>query len=319
MTLKRPHSRRSGQTVLVGAFAVLATLAACGGQHAESDALRRGDAAWARGEFEDALAEYRLALRASEDPEGLMRVAHAYVQLGRSDDAQPYYRRAVEADPDLKNQAISDLVVLARKADARGDRYGLASSLEFALELEPGIGIGSLALPLAQYYAEGGEFERALPLFQTAAAAMPADEASRIYFDMGQAYEELGQCGRALTFFEQARTGASRNRRAEISWHLGNCSFQLALDLRTSGRDDEALRYITRVISIGEPRNLQPQAHFEHGEILASRGECTEAVAAFGRAIAESGRGGGPLVPRAEQRIDEIRFGRPAGSGGGRC
>lgn len=300
-----------GITLVVGA--------SCGGQHAENDALGRGDAAWARGDFVEAVAEYRLALRASQDAETVMRVAHAYAQLGRPDDAQPYYRQAVEKDPDLKNQAISDLVVMARTADARGDRYGLASSLEFALELEPGIGIGKLALPLAEYYAEGGEFERALPLFQAAATAMPADEASRIYFDMGQAYEELGQCGRALTFFQQARRGAGRSQRAEISWHVGNCSFELALDLRRSGRDDEALRYVTRVISIGEPRNLLPQAHFEHGEILASRGECTEAVAAFGRAIAESGRGGGPLVPRAEQRIDEIRFGRPAGGDGVRC
>ena len=269
--------------------------------------------------IEEALAEYRLSLRASDDPETVLRVAHALAQLGRADDAQPYYRQAVDADPRLKNQALSDLIVMARDADARGDRYGLASSLEFALELEPGVGIGRLALPLAEYYAEGGEFERAIPLFQAAAAALPPDEASRIYFDMGQAHEELGQCGRALTFFEEARRGASRNRRSEISWHLGNCSFQLALDLRRSGRDGEALRYITRVISIGEPRNLLPQAHFEHGELLAGRGECTEAVAAFQRSITVSGPGGGPLVPRAEQRIDEIRFGQPTGGSGVRC
>ncbi len=298
---------------------LMAVVASCGGQHAESGALKRGDAAWARGDITEALAEYRLALRASQGAEEVMRVAHAYAELGRPDDAQPFYRQAVEADPSLKNQAISDLVVMARAADARGDRYGLASSLEFALELQPGIGIGKLALPLAEYYAEGGEFERALPLFQTAAAAMPPEDASRIYFDMGQAYEELGQCGRALTFFQQARRGASRSRRREISWHLGNCSFELGLSLRSAGRDGEALGYVTRVIAIGEPRNLLPQAHFEHGEILASRGECTEAVAAFRRAISESGRGGGPLVPRAEQRIDEIRFGRPTGGGGVRC
>lgn len=309
--------RRAGQFCAIAIVGL--TAAACGGQHAESDALSRGDAAWARGEFTEALAEYRLALRASDDAQTVIRVAHAYAQLGRPDDARPYYRQAVEADPELKTQAISDLVVMARTADARGDRYGLASSLEFALELEPGIGIGRLALPLAEYYAEAGEFERALPLFQAAATAMPVDEGSRIYFDMGQAYEELGQCGRALTFFEQARRGAGRSQRQEIAWHVGNCSFELALELRRAGRDGEALRYVRSVIDIGEPRNLLPQAHFEHGEILASRGECTEAVAAFRRAIAESGRGGGPLVPRAEQRIDEIRFGRPAGEVGVRC
>ena len=53
----------------------------CAGQAAESEALRRGDEAWARGDAEEALAEYRLALRASDDAETLLRVAHAYAEL----------------------------------------------------------------------------------------------------------------------------------------------------------------------------------------------------------------------------------------------
>ena len=114
---RRPTTRGA----LLTAVAVLVLAAtACGGQHAESDALTRGDAAWARGDIEEALAEYRLALRASQDAQSVMRVAHAYAQLGRADDAQPYYRQAVEADPRLTTQAVSDLVMLARTADERG-------------------------------------------------------------------------------------------------------------------------------------------------------------------------------------------------------
>lgn len=308
--------RGAGRRVLLACTLVWT---ACGGQHAEDEAQRRGDEAWARGEHEEALAEYRLALRDSERPEVLLRVAHAYAELGRVDDAEPFYRRALDADEDLRSQAVSDLVMLARSADARGDRYGLAAALELALEFEPGIGVGPLALPLARYYADGGEFERALPFFQAAVSVLSAEEASRVYFDMGQAYEELGQCPRALSFFEQARRGAPRARRAEIGWHIGNCSFELAMQLRQSGRDPEALRYLQRMLDLGEPVNLLPQAHFEHAELLADRGECTAAVQAFRDAIAESGRGGGPLVPRAEQRIDEIRFGRPDGRSEGRC
>jgi len=303
----------------MAALAWVGALGACGGQHAEDEALRRGDEAWARGEHEDALAEYRLALRQSRAPETLIRVAHAFAELGRIDDAKAFYLEAVGADDDLRGQAVADLVTMARRAEARQDRYGLASSLELALQLEPGIGVGTLALPLGNYYAESGEFERALPFFQAAVSVMSPSEASNVYYDMGQAYEELGQCARALSFLEQARRGASRSRRTEIGWHIGNCSFELALELRQSGRNEEALRYIRRMIELREPLNLLPQAYFELAEVLADRGECTAAVEAFRRSIAESGRGGGPLVPRAEQRIDEIRFGRPAGGSEGRC
>jgi len=298
----------------------LLSVTACVGQAAETEALRRGDEAWARGDAEAAVAEYRLALRASDDPGTLVRVAHAYAELGRVDEARDFYRRVVEADSRFHDQAVSDLILLARRADEVGDRYGLAGALELALELEPGIGVGSLALPLARYYSDNGEFERALPFFQRAVVDMSESDAGTVYYDIGLAYEELGECSRAISFFDQSRAGASRNRRSEVDWHLGNCSFQMGQTMRREGRDDEALRYLNRTASLGEPRNLLPQVHFERGEVLASRGECTAAVEAFRQAIVESGSGGGPLVPRAEQRIDEIRFGRPSGApAGGRC
>ena len=299
---------------------VLLTVFGCAGQAAESEALRRGDEAWARGDTEEAVAEYRLALRASDDPETVLRVAHAYASLGRIDEARDYYRQVVTAESRFRDQAVADLVLLARRADERGDRYGLAGALELALELEPGIGVGQLALPLARYYSDNGEFERALPFYQRAVVDMEPDAAAGVYYDVGLAYEELGECDRALSFFEQARPGASRTRRSEIDWHLGNCSFLMGLELRRSGRDDEALRHLDLTARLGEPRNLLPQVHFERGEVLAARGECTAAVEAFRQVIVASGPGGGPLVPRAEQRIDEIRFGRPSGApAGGRC
>ncbi len=311
---------RGGRTARRSWIAGVALAAGCAGQAAESEALRRGDEAWARGDAEVAVAEYRLALRASDDPATMLRVAHAYAELGRIDEARDYYRQVVAADDRFKDQAVSDLILLARRADERGDRYGVAGALELALELEPGVGVGGLALPLARYYLENGEFERALPFFQRAVAELDAAEAGAVYYDIGLVYEELGECRRALPFFEQARAGASRTRRSEVDWHVGNCSFMLGLELRSAGRAEDALQQLRRTARLGEPRNLLPQVHFELGELLAERGECTAAVEAFRQSIVQSGPAGGPLVPRAEQRIDEIRFGRPGGTlAGGRC
>ena len=56
----------------------VAVVSACGGDPAEDTALLRGDRAFARGDYDEALAEYRLSLL-QEEPgiPGLVRNAHA--------------------------------------------------------------------------------------------------------------------------------------------------------------------------------------------------------------------------------------------------
>jgi hypothetical protein len=47
--------------------------------------------------------------------------------------------------------------------------------------------------------------------------------------------------------------------------------------------------------------------------MLGKRGECEAAVEAFREVPALDPSGSSPLVARAEERIDQIRFGRPLG------
>ncbi|MEZ4415130.1 MAG: tetratricopeptide repeat protein [Gemmatimonadota bacterium] len=292
-------------------LAGLLLLGGCGGSVGEDGAVERGDVAWADGDFERALAEYRLALRGGDDPDILLRVAHAYAELNRVDDAGSVYRQAVEVRPKSADQAVADLLWLARRAEERGDQYGVAQSLELAAELQPGVGMGRLALPLARHLVRLREFERALPLFQRALSTLPADQTTPVLMEIGLAYEEVGDCARALSFFGQYSSRASRSGRAEAAWHIGNCAFELGSRMRRDGRPEEALRYLRMTIDRGEPKSLLPQAYFDLGEALAELGECTAALDAFSRVVRESTSRASPLVARAEQRIDEIRFGRP--------
>jgi tetratricopeptide (TPR) repeat protein len=293
------------------ALPLLIVEAACGRSAAEEGALRRGDVAWARGSHEEALAEYRLALRRSESPETLLRIAHAYAELGRASEAGDFYRQAVEARPEYAGQASADLLRLARRADERGDSYGVATAIELANELEPGVGMGRLGLPLARHFAELGDFGRALPHYQRAMSTMQSDDVREIVFEMAIAYEEVGDCTRALTFFEQSKRGANRSQAREADWHIGSCAFELGSRNHQDQDDDEALRYLDMMIELGEPRSLLPQAYFEKAEVLAERGDCTAALEAFTQVVRQSTSRSSPLVTRAEQRIDEIRFGRP--------
>jgi len=284
---------------------------ACGGGLAEEGALERGDVAWANGDIQQALAEYRLAMRGGADAETKLRVAHAYAELGRVDEAGSVFREVVSERPDLTDQAVADLLWLARRSEERGDQYGVAQSLDVVAEIQPGVGLGRLALPLARHLVRLKEFERALPLFQRALGTMSTEETTPVLLELGLAYEEIGDCAQALSFFGQYRSRAPRSGRQEADWHIGNCAFELGTDMRRQGRPEEALRYLDMTVERGEPKNLIAQAYFDRGEALAQLGECTAALESFQRVVRESASRASPLVARAEQRIDEIRFGRP--------
>ena len=272
---------------------LLAGLAACASRTNEANAVRRGDEAFAQGDFDEALAEYRLAVRqGAEGPDVASRVAHTYAVMGRVDDAGGYYQEATARDPELADQAVSDLMRLARDAQARQDRFAMATAVETALKLRPGIGVGDMSLPLARHYFQNGEYGRALPFYQKALAEA-ADSVPDVVFEVAQAHEQIGDCEHALFFFEQYRAMVRPWQRDEVDWHPDEL--------------DRALTLIDRTVEVGEPRNIQAQAWFEKGEILSQLGRCTEAQEAYSQVrYADQA---GAWVDRAQARFDEIRFG----------
>jgi tetratricopeptide (TPR) repeat protein len=287
-----------------------ALLAACSPTD-EENAVRRGDQAFAQGIFEEALAEYRLAVRqGADDPEVAARVAHTYALMGRVDDAGAFYKEAVAREPALADQAVTDLMRLAESAHASGDRFAMATAVETALELQPGIGVGGMGLSLARHYFASGEYGRALPFYQWALAGT-RDSTPEIVFEVGRAHEEIGDCEHALLFFERFRTMVRPSQRGEVDWYIGTCAFNMARELQrgTLGpvQLGRALELIDRTVEVGEPRNIQAQAWFEKGEILAELGRCQEAMEAY--AQVRYADQAGSLIDRAQSRFDEIRFG----------
>ncbi len=289
----------------IGALVLLA--AGCGADPGEEAALMRGDRAFARGEYEEALAEYRLALlRGGSGVDGVVRAAHAYVALGRVDDARALYEQAVAEDDAHTDQAVSDFVALARREHESGDNYGMASAMEAALHFRPGIVVEGLALPMARHYSNSGEYGRARPLYLRALGQNRGD--ADIVFETALAHEEIGDCERALVYLDEFVQLVPR-RAAEVSWHVGSCSFQLSRELADEGALDEALRYLDEMIELAEPRPLLAQAYMDRGEILAQLGDCLAAVDAFRTVVEVDPSGSGPLVGQARARVDEIRFG----------
>lgn len=287
----------------------------CTPDPASETARLRGDRAFARGDFEEALAEYRLSLL-QEDPgtEGVVRAAHAYVTLGRIDEARMLYDQAAREDSIHADQAASDFAARARQELADGDSYGAASAVEAAAHFRPGVVVEGLSLPLARHYSNTGEYLRAQPFFLRAREEHPGDP--EVVFETASAHLEIGDCERALGFFEEFRELAPR-RGHEASWPIGTCSFRLAEELARSTTDEavleEVLGHLNAVIDLGEPRTLLSQAYFRKAEILAGLGECTAAVEAYRMVPASDPAGSGTLARTAMQRVDEIRFGEGEG------
>ena len=294
-------------------------LASCVPRGPEEGALARGDIAFATGDLAEALAEYQLGARQGDAAEAYARVGHTYAQLGRVEEARDLYRQAALRDERWADQAGSDLLHLARTAEARSDRFQMASAVETAVEFLPGLSVEELALPLARHYFRNGEFGRALPFYQRGLAAAPDDSTAAVLMEVGTAYEEVGDCMRALTLFERYRESTPSWNSGEVDWHIGTCSFALARQRRAEGSGEAALELVNRTIEVGEPRNILPQVWFEKGAILSELGECDAAVDAYRRVRSLDPSGTGALVRRAEERIDEVRFGRGLREMRGRC
>ncbi len=291
-------------------------LSACFMGGADESSILRGDEAAARGDLDAALAEYRLAVnRAPNDALALVRLAHTYAEMGRIDEAGEYYHRAVDRDPDFADQAVSDMVGLARAARDRNNLFGLASAMETAMSFRPGITMQDMALPLAQHYLNSGEYAAALPYYQAAIANRDGDTIPDVLFEAASAYDEVGDCRRALLYYGDYRNLISRYQRSEVDYKIGSCSLRLAGELRSEGEDEEALAHIERTIALGQPRSDQMQAYLQMGEILLNLGRCEDAMDAFLQVRRVDQTGTSTLATTAQWRADQLRFLGPTGGG----
>jgi tetratricopeptide (TPR) repeat protein len=311
---------RQSRRLTLGA---LLLAAACAPGGAEESAVLRGDVAFARDSLDDALAEYRLAVRqGGDDPTVMARAAHTFVTLGRVEEATDLYASAAEADARWADMGVSDLVRLARDAAVRGEYFQMASAMEGARRLLPGVSAPDLTLLLARHYFQTGEYGRALPLYRR--AEIEAGEGSaEIAREIGEAQWGAGDCRNALVSFERYREVAPLSERAAADWYIGTCSLQLARDLRSRGGGEgadleEALALVNRALEVGEPQAVQGQVWFEKGEILSAKGDCNGAMEAFSQ-VRFYETPTSRLIVTAEQRADQVRIGRDLVAIRGRC
>jgi tetratricopeptide (TPR) repeat protein len=292
------------------AFGLSATLVLPACRDAET-ALARGDRMWADSSYNAALAEYRLSYEFARSEEVLARLAHAYAVTGQFERARESYERLLQRAPQYTDQAVFDYLALARRSQARADRYGMAGAVEAALALRAGLPVDDMAAPLARYYARTGEQEKAEGFYERALAHAPPDSVPALLFEFGQFQETQGNCTEAMELFNSYRARQPRGERADQArWSIGNCGFQLGRQARQAGDPAAALRHLQLTLDLGVPQTVLDQAWFERGEALLALGSSAEALDAYMRSLEHVRTPGGQLAERARQRIDQLRFGR---------
>lgn len=265
----------------------------------------------AAGAADEAIAEYKLALRTEGEEVGLLlRLGGAYAGRGEVEAALQYLRRALERDSTVRSAVAVELARAARAALADGSPDNMARALEALLPMGLEYVPTDLKLELADYYAELSDYGRALPLYLSALET--GEASSETWLATAVAFQEMGGCREALEYFERylESPGAETGEGSAARWQYGQCLFEVAEQDRAAGRSAPALRRLDLLIRQGVPRTLLDRAHFSRGEILRRAGNLEAAEREYEMVRELNPALTGPLVRLAEERIREIRYGK---------
>ena len=294
---------RSPSALLIGGL--IALLAA--GCTERAQPLARGDVLWADSNYTEALAEYRLALRSDpDDPELLLRRAHAYARLGDR-RAPESYADLVRREPWVADQAVFDLARAAQAARARGNVQELRVMLEAALDIRPELRLEGAEERLAPVASRAGDRDAALGWLERGMASAPADSLPDLIFRAARLREDLGSCTAARRFYarylELRSSGAVAEEARE---RAARCGQRLAQELESAGLWPEALDVLSAVAA-DPPQEIAAQVWLQQGDMLARGGLHFQAAQAYGRIFDLSPEAVAPrLVQIAAARIRDL-------------
>ncbi|HEX4930909.1 MAG TPA: tetratricopeptide repeat protein [Gaiellaceae bacterium] len=237
--------------------------------------------------------------------------ADVALRMDDLDTARDLYERALRTSAEPRAQAEA-LGGLGRLALLRGDPSQAVDSIEQALQLAPSIASASpgLIATLGKAYAEKGELETAIAVFERAAAAAAAAgdslEQARFEIWLANAHIDTGNFGRAegLLGGALARTPPTVDpaQRARIYWSQSR--------LHTlKGNQEAAARYARKtleLLELGEDVLNAARAHRLLAFIANERGRGEEALSEVHLGLELLGEVAGP-VETAQFRIEEAR------------
>lgn len=259
---------------------------ACG----STDRERRGDEAYARGQFAEALAIYQGLSGGDTESRILAKAGAAALRAGRLDEATDAYLHLAGEDPTRSREAAAGLEGVARAAERSGNSAALQQAALGLQTIAPDAVPGRYALVLAQQ-ADAGATELVSLLPAAIAAAGDQPIVDSLLFRYGRALEVTAGCGQALLQYravvrraqDSALRSAARSRTAE-------CALIQGQRAQSAGRPNDAALWFAEASRVDSSSVTGRRALVSLGDTRLRQGDTLAAALAYQAAISASGQ-----------------------------
>jgi tetratricopeptide (TPR) repeat protein len=260
------------------ALAAAAVAAACGGA---ADRERRGDDAYGRGQYAQALKEYRSLAAGKAEPRIYAKAGAAALRAGDLAEAADAYLHLAGEDPGRVQEAAEGLEAVARAAE-RSDRPEALQQAVVGLQtLAPDRVPGAFALVLAQ--KEGAEAAELVALLPRAIAAAP-DQATvdSLVALHARLLRQTSGCGQAMFQYRAVlRRSQDTSLAAEARKGAADCALSLGQRSSSSGREEDAALWYAEAARMDSSSATGRRALFAYGETRLIQGDTLAAALAW--------------------------------------
>jgi protein O-mannosyl-transferase len=225
-----------------------------------------GAALAGRGQIDDAIAHYRMALESKPDyAEAHNNLGLALAGCGQVDEAIAHYRKALEIQHDF---AVAHNNLAAALA-GRGQIDEAIAHYRTALESKPDYAEAHNNLGLA--LAGCGQVDEAIACYRRALEIKP--DYVEAHVNLGLALAGCGQVDEAIAHYRRA---------LEMKPGFAEVHFNLGTALARIGQPDEVIDHYRKAVQI-KPGYVE--AHNNLGLALVGRGQLNEATASYRKAL----------------------------------
>jgi tetratricopeptide (TPR) repeat protein len=285
--------------VIRWAIAAAVACAACGGA---GDRERKGDEAYGRGRYAEALKDYRSLVDGKAHPRIWAKAGAAALHTGDLREAADAYLHLAGEDPGRIQEAAEGLEAVARAAE-RADRPDALQQAVVGLQtVAPDRVPGPYALVLAQ--KEGAEPAELVTLLPRAIAAAP-DQATvdSLLALHARLLQQTSGCGQAMFQYRAVlRRAQDTSLVARARKDAAGCALSLGDRAITSGRDEDGALWFAEAARMDSSSATGRRALFAYGETRLIQGDTLAAALAF-QAIASDGRVSDSFSGKARARL----------------
>lgn len=285
------------------ALAAALACAACGGGAA--DAERLGDEAYGRGQYAQALEQYRSLAGDEAAPRVWAKAGAAALHTGELDEAADAYLHLAGEDPGRVQEAAEGLEAVARAAEQADREQSLQRAVIGLQTVAPDRVPGRYALRLAQQ--EGAEPSELVTLLPRAVAAAPDQSTADSLLALhARLLQQTSGCGQAMFQYRAViRRAQDSTVRADARRGASDCALALGRRALTSGRDDDAALWFAEAARMDSTSATGRQALFAYGDTRLAQGDTLAAALAY-QAIAAETAVADSFGGKARARLDAI-------------